>query len=226
MGLTVVDRIRRSRDDAAQLRGQRLSEVTPSRRDFAQYVAAGRDAPAIVARIARQSTGSTREELTAAARAADDAEVAAISVSLFDDLTAADLATVSAAVGAPILRVDPLVHRDQLYHSRLHGSDAVVLPVEHLGPAELPALVDIAVSMHMSVVLECNDASAADTALRWPYTIIGLQDLHVARSVTRQIPLNRTIVLLSTIATRDEYEAARGLCDAVVAVSNLQGLRA
>lgn len=211
-----MDRIEASRKEAVRLRGQGVSEVTPSRRSFSQYVAGSRDAPAVIARLTARAPGWNRKQLLAHAQACDDAEVAALSLSLLDDLAADDLAAVAEAVTAPILREDPLLDANQLYHSRLHGTDAVVLPADVLDAAELSRLVDVAVSMHMSVVVECESRAAIEAALRWPYTLIGMRQLEAARELGHFAPATRTIVLLAEIATREEYQATRGCCDAVI----------
>jgi indole-3-glycerol phosphate synthase len=216
-----MDPIEASREEATKLRGQSVSEVTPSRRDFSQYVAGSKDQPAVIARLTLKAAGWARAQLLTHARACDDAEVAAVSLSLFDDLTAEDLAATNSSVTAPILREDPLLDANQLYYSRLHGIDAVVLPADVLDAADLARLVDVAVSMHMGVIVECSARAAVETALRWPYTIIGVRRLDAAREFGRLVPATRTVVLLSTIASREEYDAARGLCDAVIAGPNV-----
>lgn len=213
-----MDRIQRSREEAARLRHQPVSEVTPSRRDFAQYVAAGKDEPAIIGRLSAAVPPTDREPLVRRAVALDDADVAAISFSLFDDLAAEDVREVSAAVTAPLLREDPLMDSNQLYQSRLLGVDAIVLPAAALDAGELARLVDVAVSMHMSVVVECRDAGHLDAAARWPYTIIGVADPIGGRTLTERLPSTRTVVLLSAVSTREEYDRARGAYDAVIAV--------
>lgn len=211
-----MDRIAASREEAQRLRGQAVSEVTPSRRNFAQYVAGSRDEPQVIARLTKARIPRTREQLVELAVACDDDEVAALAVALLGDLLSEDLAAISAASTAPILRDDPLVDVNQLYHSRLHGADAIVLPADALGQGELARLVDIAVSMHMSVVVECAGAAAVEAALRWPYTILGFRDQRTATELARQAPATRTIVLLAVVGTREAYDAARGACDAVV----------
>ena len=221
-----MDRIEASRRDAEQLKGQPLSEVTPSRRDLSLYIAGRKEAPEIIARVTLGGGSSTRQRLVEYATACDEAEVAALSVSLLDDLTPEDLAGVSAASTAPVLREDALIDSNQLYHSRLHGIDAVVLPADTLSANDVGRLVDIAVSMHMSVIIECASEEAVGVALRWPYTMLGIRDLSAAGELGRRAPANRTMVLLAEVATREEYERARGICDAVVVgPSAMQSLR-
>lgn len=210
----LVNRIQRSRDEAAQLDSQPVSRITPSRRDFSQYVAAGKDEPAIIARVSARGRDWSREQLITHAVACDDAEVAALSLSFFD-LVPEEIAAIADAVTAPILREDPLLDSNQLYHSRLHGADAIVLPAEHLDSAELTRLVDIAVSMHLAVVVECESGASLEAALRWPYTVIGATSLAAAEGFAKTAPPTRTVILLGAVTTPAEYEAARGICDAV-----------
>jgi indole-3-glycerol phosphate synthase len=221
-----VDRIEASRRDADRLKGQPLSEVTPSRRDFSTYVAGRKDEPEIIARVTFGDDRSTRERLAAYASACDDAGVAALSVSLLDGLTAQDLLEISTASTAPVLREDPLIEANQIYHSRLHGIDAVVLPADAMPANDIERLVDIAVSTHMSVVIECNSEAAVGIALRWPYALLGMRDLEAARELGRLAPANRAMILLSEVDTAEAYDSVRGICDAVlVGPSLMQSLR-
>lgn len=219
-----MSRIRRSREEAAELRVQPVSEVTPSRRDFSQYVAASKDEPAVIARVSRAATGWSREQLVAYAVACDDAEVAAVSLSSLDDLTAEDITAISAAVTAPILRDDPLVDVNQLYRSRLCGVDAVVLPAEELDAGELERLVDIAVSTHMAVVIECTRAASGEAALGWPYAIVGAPSANAGRELAKVLPPARTMILLEPIASPQQYDEARGVFDAVVVAPEVLGV--
>jgi len=124
-----------SRAEAAQLAGQRLSEVVPSRRDFARYVDTQKQDLAVIARLGTRPEW-TRARLVAHAQACDDAEVAALAVAtgalggLLDDLAA-----VADSTTAAILRDDLLVDSRQLYDARLHGADAA-RPVGESAPAQ------------------------------------------------------------------------------------------
>lgn len=196
------------------MRGQVVSEVSPSRRDFSQSVAASKEEPQAIARL--RAAGLTREQLVQLATACDEAEVGALAGSLLGDLSPADLSAIAAASTAPIVRVDPLIDANQIYHSRLHGADAVVLPAEVLDPATLARLVDVAASMHMAVIVECAGPGAVKAALRWPHTVIGFCDRAVAVSLSSQVPASRTVVLLEDAGAQDLREAMRGICDAVM----------
>ena len=113
-----------SRDEVQRLAAQPLSEVTPSRRDFAQYVATQRSELAVLARCVPLPD---RNALCDYARACDDAEVAALAVATEPGgLTVDDMAAIAAAVTAPVLREAPTLAASQLYHARLHGADAAL----------------------------------------------------------------------------------------------------
>ncbi len=97
-----------SRDEIERLREQRVREVTPSRRDFAQYVATQRGELAVIARVSRGGPGQTTVQLIDLARACDDADVAALAISTgMGGVTIDEMGEIAAATTAPILRADP-----------------------------------------------------------------------------------------------------------------------
>ncbi|MFQ5668693.1 MAG: hypothetical protein ACE5I7_20005 [Candidatus Binatia bacterium] len=216
-----------SREEVRRLAGQRLSEVTPSRRDFAQYVSTGRDGIAIIARLAPTESPPGHRwgtaELVAHACACDAAEVAALAVATGPgELSSADLAAVAAATTAPILRDDLLIDPRQLYDARLHGADAVVLPAGDLDREALRELVAIASSLHMAAVVEVLSDAEVDAALKLPHVIFGLRALDsdhaldVGRTIelARRVPRQHTAVCLPEVAAA---AALHGHCDAILA---------
>ena len=129
--------------EVARLGRQPVSEVTPSRRDFTQYVATQRQGLAVVARVGRRAAASA-DALLAHARACDDAEVAALAVATSSaELSLQDMAAIAAATSAPILREALILDRSQLYASRLHGADAVILAAPELGAPGRPPRVGV-----------------------------------------------------------------------------------
>lgn len=225
----MIDRLRAlaaSREEVRQLASLALSEVTPSRRDFAQFVATQREDLAVIARLVH--TPALLEQ----ARACDDAEVAALAVAtLGGDLAVSDMAAVADATTAPILREDPALDRCQLYYARLHGADAVLLPAAELDAATLQELVTVASSLHMASVIDVQSAAEVDVALRMPHAILGLRctaagggvDVIWTQGLTRGVPRQRTVICLSEVRTPAECAALRGVCDAVVVGETLQG---
>ena len=217
-------RLAASRDEVRRLVAQPISEVTPSRRDFAQYVATQRTELAVLARLARP-TMSDRGALIDHARACDDAEVAALAVVTEPDgLTVDDMAGVAAAVTAPVLCDAPTIDSSQLYHARLHGADAAVYPAGVLDDATLHDLVAVASSLHMASVIEVLTMADLPRALALAHVIVGLRcqhadgslDLERTRVLAQRVPLERTVIVLPEAATLAQCSAARGVCDAVV----------
>src|SRR5579862_588046 len=151
------DRVRRlaaSREEVRQLAGQSISEVTPSRRDFAQYVTTQRHELAVIARLAWTPAPSDRDAVIDCARACDDGEVAALAVATEPDgLSMDDLAAIAAAVTAPVLRDAPTIDPSQLYYARLHGVDAAVYPASLLDEDALRELAAVASSLHMASIV-------------------------------------------------------------------------
>ena len=214
----------RSHAEAAQLAGQRLSEVTPSRRDFAQYVDTQKQDVAVIARIGARPDWPTAQ-LVAHARACDDADVAALAVVTgVAGRPLSDLAAVSDSTTAPILRDDLTVSPSQLYHARLHGTDAGIFPAADIDSATLHALVDVASSLHMASVVEVLSAATLAAALALPHALIGLRclgndgrlDLARTLELAHQVPAQRTVVCLPEVQSSAECAHLRGACDAVV----------
>ena len=221
-----------SRDEARRLVGQAVSEVAPSRRDFAQYVAVGKEDLAVLARLSREAGQRTIAELIEYARACDDAEVAALAVATGPGgLTADEMAAIAAAVTAPILRDHFIVDPSQLYFARLHGADAAVFPAADLDPTTLHALVTVASSLHMASIIEVTSAADIDRVTQLPHVICGLRcttadgglDLERTQQLARQVSSHYAAIALPEITSTAEGTALYGFCDAVVAGELLLG---
>jgi indole-3-glycerol phosphate synthase len=230
----VVDRstlLAASREEARRLAGQPVSEVIPSRRDFAQYVATQRQGLAVIARL-NPSPSRPIGDHVAYARACDDADVAALAVAAgTDDLAAETMASIAAATTAPILREALILAPSQLYHARLHGADAVVFPAAELDDVSLAELIKIARSLHMAVVVEILDEADAARATRLPHVIAGLRcltadrdlDLEGTRRLVDCLPAQATVIVLPEVTSAAESRALQGKCDAIVLGEALQG---
>jgi indole-3-glycerol phosphate synthase len=211
-----------SRTEAQRLAGQRLSEVTPSRRDFGQFVATQRQELAFIARFTRG--GRDPEQLADAASRWDDVEVAALAVATHaGGLSLSDLAAVSAAVTAPVLRDDLLLAPGQVYDARLHGADAVVFPAADLDAAALGELVSVASSLHMTSVVEVLSRADLESALALPHAIVGLRcvdtdgrvDPPQVAQIASDVPRQRTVLCLAPVSSSAECVRLRRACDAV-----------
>jgi indole-3-glycerol phosphate synthase len=116
---------------------------------------------------------------SAVARAYARAGAAAISV-LTDERfflgSPQHLEQVRAAVPLPLLRKDFLFDEYQIYRSRAHGADAVLLIARVLDPRLLKTLLGVARSLHMEALVEVHDEDELGRALDCGATIVGVNN--------------------------------------------------
>lgn len=225
------------RSELDRLGELRLTEIVPSRRDFTQFVATQKQGIAVVPRLQRSNPDSgggwAGLDVAAFARACDDAEAGALAVrtaALFG-ASLADLDTVVAAVSAPVLRDDLCLDRQQIYQSRLHGADAVLLPADEADAVVLRELAAVAGSVHMASVVEVGDETTLHAALDIAAACIGLAcafddgraDLARVRALAARVPRHRTVLLLAEVAALDDLLPLAGLIDAAVVGDALLG---
>jgi indole-3-glycerol phosphate synthase len=115
----------------------------------------------------------------AVARAYSQAGAAAISI-LTDERfflgSTLHLEQVRTAVSLPLLRKDFLFDEYQIYRSRAHGADAVLLIARVLEPRLLTTLLGVARSLHMEALVEVHDEDELRRALDCGATIIGVNN--------------------------------------------------
>jgi indole-3-glycerol phosphate synthase len=85
-----------------------------------------------------------------------------------------DLRAVRAAVDVPVLRKDFIVTSYQLWEARAAGADLALLIVAALTDNELESLVDRAVSIGLTPLVEVHDEEEVDRALAAGATLIGV----------------------------------------------------
>lgn len=209
-----------------------VSEVTPSIRNFAQYVTTHKQDLMLIAALKRVDPQTGRSwndcNLVALAQECDDAEVGAIAIytepSVFGS-SLDDLRSVSLAVAAPVLRLDLLVHPVQIHHSRLCGADAVLLCASAVDTATLMTLVTTASSTHMTPVVavwreaEVKHALAAGAFVLGITSSSGVLDLAQIDALAALIPPGKTVLALDEIRTPEEYSALQGKVDALLVSS-------
>lgn len=214
--------ILRSRAEAERLGAPRVVEVTPSRRDFRLYVSTQRQSLAVIAQL--PAAGEV-DELVALAQRFDDAEVAAIAVRGDDDgLNETLVRQLSDSVSAPLLRSDYVVAANQIYHSRLLGFDAVVIPATELSAAQIQDLVAVTSSVHMAAVVEVIDAATLDRASSAAHAILAIASDRYdepisaasAAALCALIPERRNVLALAERPSAQACHELRGLVDAVV----------
>jgi indole-3-glycerol phosphate synthase len=224
-------------EEVRTIAGLSLTEVSPSRRDFTMFVAANKQTIALIPRLKRCDPDTATEwpalDVEATAQVYDDTEAAALAVCTARIYGGSidDLRRVSAVVSAAVLRDDLCLHANQLYHARLHGADAVVLPAGALAFESLRELAAISSSLHMTPVIEVENAAELDAALRLAPAPIGLRltagdgfvDMSRTLQVAREIPAQRTVLLLSEVRDLGSLAGLNGLIDAAVVGDALLG---
>jgi indole-3-glycerol phosphate synthase len=86
----------------------------------------------------------------------------------------ADLHAVRAAVQIPVLRKDFIVTSYQLWEARAAGADLALLIVAALNQNELESLVERAVSIGLTPLVEVHDEEEVDRALEAGATLVGV----------------------------------------------------
>lgn len=229
--------IAEKRREVAGLQDVATNVIVPSHRDFSQFIASQRRELALVPRLKRRDPQTGGEwlgaDLVALARAFDETEVAAIAVctAAMHGGIAGDLELVRAAASAPLLRDDLCLDELQLYDSRLRGADAVRIPLAELAASAVERLADIAVSMHMTPVLEVTSEEELRRAPLRAAHCVGLScvgadgygDLARACALAERVPASIAVVLLGELRTLAEARVVRGHVDAIIVGDALLG---
>lgn len=223
--------LREKQQEAASLAEVATNAIVPSRRDFTQFIASQRRDLAVVPRLKRRdpTTGGhwPSVDLKALGLSLDDTEVAAFAVATaaWHGASIADLEMMRAILDAPLLRDDLCIDERLIYDSRLRGADAVRIPVADLSIDDVDRLCAIAVSLHMTPVLEIGSpAEVQRSPLRPPHCVglsctaaDGFVDLDCVRVLAAAIPHHVVAVLLAEPRDIGEILSLRGHVDAVVA---------
>jgi indole-3-glycerol phosphate synthase len=140
--------------------------------------------------------------------------------------TLEDLDAVRAAVDLPVLRKDFVVSSYQLWEARARGADLVLLIVAALEQPALVSLVERAVSIGLTPLVEVHDESEAERAVLAGARVVGVnaRDLHtleVDRSTFARVApvLPDRVVKVAESGVRgphDLIEYARAGADAVL----------
>ena len=215
--------------DSRQRAAAPLSEVTPSIRDFAQFVTTQKQELGLIPALKRADpdTGQAWPELdiVALAQACDDTEVGAIGVytepSLFGT-SSNDMRTISERVTTPLLALDLVLHDSQIHHARLCGADAVLLWADAVDAPTLARLMTTARSIHVAPVVMARTLDELRQALATESFIIGLASpngkldtAHIS-ALAAHVPRQKTIISLDELSTPEEASALLGKVDATL----------
>lgn len=220
--------------DGQQRAAAPLSEVTPSIRDFSQFVTTQKQELGLIPALKRADpdTGQSWPELdiVALAQACDETEVGAIGVytepSLFGT-SSDDMRAISERVTTPMLALDLVLHDSQLHHARLCGADAVLLWAGALDASTLARLMITARSIHVAPVVMARTTDELHLALATESFIIGLASpngkldtAHVS-ALAAHVPRQKTIISLDELRTPEEVAALLGQVDAALVSQNV-----
>lgn len=199
----------------------RISRV-PAARDFTAAVS--KTGPIhVIAEIKRKSpsVGSLKTDLDPGMLAQEFERAGASALSILTNTpyfggTLEDLEKARAITGLPLLRKDFIIDPYQIFESRIHGADAILLIVAALSDKELRSLMATATDLGLSVLVEVHDTVELKRALALEPHLIGinnrnLKDLSIDLSTTLSleplVPASVCLVAESGYKTSDDIQA-------------------
>ena len=130
-----------------------------------------------------------------------------------------------------MLRKDFIFDPYQVHESRAYGADAILLIVSILTDDELRALIELAHALQMECLVEVASEEDLERALAVESDAIGINnrdlrtfdvDLGVTERLRPLIPLDRVVVALSGVHTREDSERmAKAGCHAILVAESL-----
>jgi indole-3-glycerol phosphate synthase len=178
--------------------------ITPSIRNFAQAIDRQRQSvehvPVLMA---------SHPRLVEVARSLDEAEVAAIAMTVDDPGAELEpFSAAAAAVSVPVLRSDLILEEFQIYQSRAAGADAVLLHARLFGDEQLERLCSAARATHMAACVACETPDEVRRAVQSRAAVIALA--RPDEALFAGVPPRFLVVAL------DPAAAVRGRADALL----------
>ncbi len=136
-----------------------------------------------------------------------------------------DLETVSSLTTLPILRKDFIIDEYQIYESRLHNADAVLLIASILSIEQINYLIKIAKSYGMDCLVEVNSEEELNKVIDSNATIIGINnrnlntlevDIATTINLMNKIPDDRVVVSESGITSKDYLRKIESKVNAIL----------
>jgi indole-3-glycerol phosphate synthase len=215
----------RRRRDLLSLR--RAAEQRGGQRDFVAALRTKIDGgrPAVIAEIkkASPSKGVLREKFVPAAIAESYERHGAAALSVLTDVQFFQgalefLEQARAASALPALRKDFIVDPYQVYQSRAHGADCVLLIAAVLEDGLIRDLEALAHELGMAVLVEVHDRDELQRALRLETPLVGINNrnlrtfevtLDTTLTLLRDMPADRLLVTESGILAAADVERMR-----------------
>jgi indole-3-glycerol phosphate synthase len=215
----------RRRRDLLSLR--RDAEQIGGQRDFVAALRTKIDGgrPAVIAEIkkASPSKGVLREKFVPAAIAESYERHGAAALSVLTDVQFFQgalefLEQARAASALPALRKDFIVDPYQVYQSRAHGADCVLLIAAVLEDGLIRDLEALAHELGMAVLVEVHDRDELQRALRLETPLVGINNrnlrtfevtLDTTLTLLRDMPADRLLVTESGILAAADVERMR-----------------
>jgi indole-3-glycerol phosphate synthase len=135
-------------------------------------------------------------EIAETYRAAGACAISVLTDTAFFKGSLADLAVAKRAVELPLLRKEFIIDRYQIYESRVHGADAVLLIAAALEPFELLELHSLAKSLSLHPLVEVHTPAELEVARKAGAVLIGINNRDL---VTFETTLETTFTLLPSI---------------------------
>ena len=194
---------------------QTIENMAEPTRDF-QCALQKENSLSIIAEIKRASpsAGIIRKDFdpTAIGKEYNNAKVDAISILTDEKFFGGRLEyleEINKITSVPLLRKDFIIDEYQIYQSRVHHADAILLIASILSPAELKSFLEIAKNIGLHSLVECHSAQEIQKSVEAGARIIGIN--------------NRN--LETFVVDLDRFQSLRNLIPKGIAVVSESGIR-
>jgi indole-3-glycerol phosphate synthase len=152
----------------------------------------------------------------AIARTYEKKAISAVSILTEEDFFLGNLTflrEVRKVLTKPVLRKDFICDAYQIYESRIHGADAILLIATILDKNQADEYIRMAAEIGLHVIFEVHNLKEVEMALLLNSKIIGINnrdlktlrvDIHNAIKLKREIPSEKIIISESGIKTRED----------------------
>jgi len=140
-----------------------------------------------------------------------------------------DLGEASRLTKMPLLRKDFIIDEYQIYESRMHNADAILLIVSILSDHRIKKFIEIARKYNMVCIVEVHTEEELSRALNCNAEIIGINnrdidtlkiDTKTTLKLAKKIPKNKVIISESGISSGDYVEKIKNKVNAILVGSH------